>query len=151
MRQRSSKWAPWAATPPRGSRPPFAPPATCSPSSATQPAESQNLADAGFGSLVTVLNEPALEAIPNLCRSMQRHGVGLVFLDAKKSECAAPLPPLFFCNTVACTPRISSCWRILLRRCVASHAAAAVARIHSSLSGRLGRRGQLPRHPPRLD
>ena len=33
----------------------------------------QNLADAGFGSLVTVLNEPALEAIPNLCRSMHAH------------------------------------------------------------------------------
>ena len=33
----------------------------------------------------------------------------------------------------------------------AHHAAAAVARTHSSLSGRLGHRGQLPRHTPRLD
>jgi predicted O-methyltransferase YrrM len=56
----------------------------------------QNLADAGLGSLVTVLNEPALEALPSLCRSVQRHGVGLVFLDAKKSEYAkAPSRALF--------------------------------------------------------
>ena len=56
----------------------------------------QNLADAGLGSLVTVLNEPALEALPSLCRRMQRHGVGLVFLDAKKSEYAKAPSSAFF-------------------------------------------------------
>jgi predicted O-methyltransferase YrrM len=36
-----------------------------------------------------VWNEPALEAIPKLCGGMQHGSVGLVFLDAKKSEYAA--------------------------------------------------------------
>ena len=49
----------------------------------------QNLVAAGFGSVVNVLNEPALDAIPKLCRSMRRGSVGLVFLDAKKSEYTA--------------------------------------------------------------
>jgi predicted O-methyltransferase YrrM len=46
----------------------------------------QALHSAGFGSLVNVLNEPALDAIPKLCQSMERHSAGLVFLDATKSE-----------------------------------------------------------------
>jgi predicted O-methyltransferase YrrM len=46
----------------------------------------QNLAAAGLGPSVKVLNEPALEAIPKLCRLLQPKSVGLVFLDAKKSE-----------------------------------------------------------------
>jgi hypothetical protein len=45
-----------------------------------------SLAAAGLGSVVNVLNEPALDAIPRLCQSMQRDSVGLVFLDAQKSE-----------------------------------------------------------------
>ena len=46
----------------------------------------QNLAAAGLGPSVSVLNEPALEAIPKLCRTLQPKTAGLVFLDAQKSE-----------------------------------------------------------------
>ena len=49
----------------------------------------RNVADAGLGQLVRVWNEPALEAIPKLCGGMQHGSVGLVFLDANKSEYAA--------------------------------------------------------------
>jgi predicted O-methyltransferase YrrM len=46
----------------------------------------QALTEAGFGTSIRVLNQPAMLAIPHLCRSLPRDGAGLVFLDAQKSE-----------------------------------------------------------------
>lgn len=46
----------------------------------------QNLDAAGLASRVHVINEPALDAISKLRGTMQNGSVGLVFLDAQKSE-----------------------------------------------------------------
>jgi hypothetical protein len=46
----------------------------------------QNLHAAGLASRVHVINEPALDAICKLRATMQDGSVGLVFLDAQKSE-----------------------------------------------------------------
>jgi predicted O-methyltransferase YrrM len=78
--------AAWLAAAIRSQEPPRCVLHTIERDSARAAFTRQNLADAGFGPLVNVLNEPALTALPKLCQLLPRESVGLVFLDAKKSE-----------------------------------------------------------------
>jgi hypothetical protein len=112
----------------------------------------QNLHAAGLASRVHVINEPALDAICKLRATMQDGSVGLVFLDAQKSEyisyfqqlerLVAPVsfllpPPSSLLPPSSWPPRaLQRLGRVI---------------IHPPLAGRVGGGGQLPGYTACVD
>jgi hypothetical protein len=96
----------------------------------------QNLEAAGLASQVQVLNEAALIAIPQLCATMEQGSVGLVFLDAQKSEYIS-----YFQQLERLVAPVSCCC------CTATFEPLA----HALRAGWLGGGRQLPRHKARVD